>query len=124
MTLLKPAQKHGKLFLNPVPTQMFSLRTILKVLPLFLMGREESRAEAAAGTLHRRMPVSYSTPPVSGLRVTWFGHSSSLIEIDGLARAGGPRVGPAGQSLSLVMAPSGSFRRRSRWRTCRAWMSC
>ena len=25
-----------------------------------------------------------ATPPASGLRVTWFGHSSSLIEIDGL----------------------------------------
>jgi L-ascorbate metabolism protein UlaG (beta-lactamase superfamily) len=25
----------------------------------------------------------YGTPPASGLRITWFGHSSSLVEIDG-----------------------------------------
>ena len=27
----------------------------------------------------------YTTPPATGLRVTWFGHSASLIEIDGAA---------------------------------------
>jgi L-ascorbate metabolism protein UlaG (beta-lactamase superfamily) len=26
----------------------------------------------------------YAAPPASGLRVTWFGHSSSLVEIDGV----------------------------------------
>ncbi len=83
MTLLKPAQKRGKLFLNPVPTQMFSLRTMLKVLPLFLMGREEREPQQPLGPFSTDAGI-YSTPPVSGLRVTWFGHSSSLIEIDGL----------------------------------------
>ena len=29
-------------------------------------------------------PASYATPPESGLRITWFGHSSTLIEVDGL----------------------------------------
>ena len=28
--------------------------------------------------------TQYATPPRSGLRVTWFGHSSTLIEIDGV----------------------------------------
>jgi len=28
-------------------------------------------------------PAVFDTPPDSGLRVTWFGHSSSLVEIDG-----------------------------------------
>lgn len=28
-------------------------------------------------------PNSFLTPPASGLRVTWFGHSSTLVEIDG-----------------------------------------
>ena len=26
----------------------------------------------------------YDTPPPSGLRITWIGHSSSLLEIDGV----------------------------------------
>jgi L-ascorbate metabolism protein UlaG (beta-lactamase superfamily) len=29
-------------------------------------------------------PALFATPPPSGLRVTWFGHSSMLVEIDGL----------------------------------------
>ncbi|HEY1101478.1 MAG TPA: MBL fold metallo-hydrolase, partial [Myxococcota bacterium] len=29
-------------------------------------------------------PAMFSTPPSSGLRVTWLGHSTQLIEIDGL----------------------------------------
>lgn len=28
-------------------------------------------------------PALFATPPTSGLRVTWFGHSSMLVEIDG-----------------------------------------
>ena len=28
-------------------------------------------------------PKTFATPPPSGLRVTWFGHSTLLIEIDG-----------------------------------------
>jgi L-ascorbate metabolism protein UlaG (beta-lactamase superfamily) len=30
-----------------------------------------------------RQPSDFAKPPQSGLRVTWFGHSSTLIEIDG-----------------------------------------
>jgi L-ascorbate metabolism protein UlaG (beta-lactamase superfamily) len=31
----------------------------------------------------RADPTSFQTPPDSGLRVTWFGHSSALLEMDG-----------------------------------------
>ena len=30
-----------------------------------------------------RTPSDFATPPASGLRVTWFGHASALVEIDG-----------------------------------------
>lgn len=40
----------------------------------------------------------FAAPPASGLRVTWFGHSSTLVEIDGLRLLTDPawseRVGP------------------------------
>ena len=39
--------------------------------------------EAAAGAVPDGRGV-YATAPASGLRVTWFGHSSSLVEIDGM----------------------------------------
>ena len=32
----------------------------------------------------RTDPAALATPPASGLRVTWFGHSSMLLEIDGV----------------------------------------
>jgi L-ascorbate metabolism protein UlaG (beta-lactamase superfamily) len=34
-------------------------------------------------TVTRVDPKRFATPPESGLRVTWFGHASTLIEIDG-----------------------------------------
>ena len=33
-----------------------------------------------------RTPADFSTAPASGLRVIWFGHASTLIEIDGHPR--------------------------------------
>ena len=29
-------------------------------------------------------PTAYETPPAGGVRVTWFGHSSALLEVDGV----------------------------------------
>jgi L-ascorbate metabolism protein UlaG (beta-lactamase superfamily) len=83
MTLLKPAQKRGKLFLNPVPTAVGGLKMALKVLPLYLRQREETEPRQPLGPFRTDAGV-YATPPASGLRVTWFGHSSSLMEIDGV----------------------------------------
>ena len=34
----------------------------------------------------------YELPPASGLRVTWFGRSSTMIEIDGVKRADRPNL--------------------------------
>jgi len=48
------------------------------------------RHTSADGSPHVALPVvkidpkSLRTPPASGLRVTWMGHSTTLIEIDGL----------------------------------------
>ena len=83
MTLLKPAQKRGKLFLNPVPTTVGGLKIALKVLPEFFRNREEREPQQLLGPFHTDASL-YETPSMSGLRVTWFGHSSSLIEIDGM----------------------------------------
>jgi L-ascorbate metabolism protein UlaG (beta-lactamase superfamily) len=47
------------------------------------MNRAEREPRRALGPFHTD-PALYATPPATGLRVTWFGHSSSLLEIDGL----------------------------------------
>ncbi len=43
----------------------------------------EHREPNAALPLERRTRADYAQPPKSGLRISWFGHSSMLIEIDG-----------------------------------------
>jgi L-ascorbate metabolism protein UlaG (beta-lactamase superfamily) len=82
-SLLKPAVKSGRQFLNPVPTNVGGFRTMWKVLPAYLRNREQVEPKQPLGPFHTDAGV-YAAPPASGLRVTWFGHSSLLVEIDGV----------------------------------------
>jgi L-ascorbate metabolism protein UlaG (beta-lactamase superfamily) len=82
MTLLKRAEKAGGKFLNPVPTVIGGFSMIFKVLPLYLKNRAEVEPKRPLGPFRTDAGV-YRTAPASGLRVTWFGHSASLVEIDG-----------------------------------------
>lgn len=83
MTMLRRAAKHGRVFLNPVATTVGGFTTMFKVLPLFLKNRAERVPKRALGPFHTDVGV-YSTAPASGLRVTWMGHSSMLVEMDGV----------------------------------------
>ena len=82
-TLLKRARKSGAKFLNPVPTAVGGLKIAFKALPLMLFSKEERTPKKPLGPFRTDTDV-YATPPGSGLRVTWFGHSSTLVEIDGV----------------------------------------
>jgi L-ascorbate metabolism protein UlaG (beta-lactamase superfamily) len=83
MTLLKRAEKAGRKFLNPVPTTVGGLSTVWKVLPQYLKNKNEVEPKQPLGPFRTDAGV-YAAAPASGLRVTWFGHSASLIEMDGL----------------------------------------
>jgi L-ascorbate metabolism protein UlaG (beta-lactamase superfamily) len=83
MTMLRRATKVGRQFSNPVPTVIGGLSTIFKVLPHYLTNKAETVPVRALGPFKTDVSV-YATPPESGLRVTWMGHSSVLIEIDGV----------------------------------------
>src|SRR5438874_347224 len=83
MSLLKPAEKQGSHFQNPIPTELGGLGLMFKVLPMYLSNREETEPTSPVGPF-RTDPRLFEVAPVSGLRVTWFGHSASLIEIDGV----------------------------------------
>jgi len=83
MTLLHPAKKAGRKYLNPVPTALGGIAMTFKVLRLLLANREERVPKQPLGPF-RTDPSIYSAPSETCLRVTWFGHSSSLIEIDGV----------------------------------------
>ena len=78
---LTVAKRVGKRYVNPVPTKVGGLSTIFKVGPRFFFGRAERSPKHQPGPFRTDHRV-YSTSPASGLRITWFGHASSLVEID------------------------------------------
>ena len=80
---LKPAERIGKHYQNPVPTSVGSLSMMFKVFKLYLQNKEERTPKHQLGPFHTDIRI-YQQPPPSGLRITWFGHSSSLLEIDGI----------------------------------------
>jgi len=82
MTFLKRAEKQGRKFLNPVETQVGGFGMMWKILPLYLINKEERVPNLPLGPFRSDAAI-YRTPPHSGLRVTWMGHSSTLVEIDG-----------------------------------------
>lgn len=81
--LLTPSRRVGKKFQNPEPTQVGGLRMALRILPLMLTNREERKPKVQPGPFATDVGV-YGTEPATGLRVTWFGHSAMLLEVDGL----------------------------------------
>jgi L-ascorbate metabolism protein UlaG (beta-lactamase superfamily) len=83
MSSLERAKKAGKKYLNPVETPVGGLSLMMKALPLYLKNKEETEPKQRLGPFRTDLAV-YRQAPASGLRVTWFGHSSSLIEVDGV----------------------------------------
>lgn len=83
MEQLQPAAKIGRKFQNAVPTQLGGLRMMLKVLPMYFTSRNEREPRVPLGPFRTDASV-YGAAPGSGLRVTWFGHSASLLEVDGV----------------------------------------
>jgi L-ascorbate metabolism protein UlaG (beta-lactamase superfamily) len=83
MGLLRRAEKVNGKYLNPVPTTVGGLKLAFRALPLMIANREERTPHAPLGPFSTDASV-YAQPPANGLRVTWFGHSSTLVEIDGV----------------------------------------
>ncbi len=69
-------------FQNPVPTSMMAPGSMLTMLRR-QFGGEEERVPRGAIPIVPLTRVSYDAPPTSGLRITWLGHSTTLVEIDG-----------------------------------------
>ena len=82
MTYLKPSQKEGKKFLNPIPTFLGVKGGMMKTMWQMLTVKAERVPKKQLGPF-KTDPHVYDSPPASGLRITWMGHSGLLIEIDG-----------------------------------------
>jgi L-ascorbate metabolism protein UlaG (beta-lactamase superfamily) len=59
------------------------LCTFFKVAGAYLRNKEERTPKRPLGPFHTDAHI-YATSPATGLRITWFGHSGTLIEIDGM----------------------------------------
>ena len=81
--LLQPARRDGRHYLNPVPTNVGGLSVMFKVGPQFFLGSAARSPQVPLGPFHTDA-AAYSTMPGSGLRITWMGHATSLVEIDGV----------------------------------------
>ena len=81
--MIGKAFRKGKQYMNPVPTSVGGWSTIFTVLwPLSDRTGRSARQNEARDPSARTL-ASMNKPPASGLRVTWMGHSSMLLEIDG-----------------------------------------
>jgi L-ascorbate metabolism protein UlaG (beta-lactamase superfamily) len=82
MSTLHTARKEGNKFLNPVPTAVMSQGGMARVLLAYLRNKNEVVPRHKPGPFTTNTSI-YQTPPSTGLRITWIGHSTLLIEIDG-----------------------------------------
>ena len=76
-----PLYKDG-IFTNEEPTEVMGSNTASTMLE-FIFGNGAMVVPSCNLPLFDRTQQVLATPPQSGLRITWLGHSSTLVEIDG-----------------------------------------
>jgi L-ascorbate metabolism protein UlaG (beta-lactamase superfamily) len=101
------SQKEGAIFLNPVPTSQKLKGGVRKLLWQYMTSKEERVPKNKLGPFHTD-PAIYKTPPAGGLRITWIGHSSLLIETDGKRILTDPVWGQRA-SFSAIIGPKRFF---------------
>jgi L-ascorbate metabolism protein UlaG (beta-lactamase superfamily) len=80
---LQPAQRIGRRYLNPIPARVPGFSLMFKVGPRIFLGAKARSPRGPLGPFHTDAAI-YGTTPRSGLRITWMGHSTSIVEIDGM----------------------------------------
>lgn len=82
MAVIQSAKKEGKVFKNTVHTSQSVEGGMMKIMWQFLTTDNDREPKQPLGPFVTDATI-YNTPPATGLRVTWLGHSSLLLEIDG-----------------------------------------
>jgi L-ascorbate metabolism protein UlaG (beta-lactamase superfamily) len=80
---LAGSTKSGKKFNNPIPTDEAGFDKTIPILKEYINNKAENTPKRTLGPFKTDASI-YAQPPVSGLRITWVGHSSLLIEVDGI----------------------------------------
>lgn len=79
---LSGSKKKGKKYINPIPTDEAGFSKMIPIMREYVNNKAEVIPQKPLGPFKTDTTV-YQTPPKNGLRITWVGHSSLLIEIDG-----------------------------------------
>src|SRR6202012_6048201 len=69
-------------FINPIPTDAGGFSKLIPIIKEYYSNTAENTPKHTLGPF-KTDPSIYKKQPASGLRITWIGHSSLLIEIDG-----------------------------------------
>ena len=77
-----PARFNGKIYQNPVPTEVMKPGSFFRVLKKWFQKHPGSEPQILPGPFHTDLKLLNSLPKNS-LRATWLGHSSTILEIDG-----------------------------------------
>jgi L-ascorbate metabolism protein UlaG (beta-lactamase superfamily) len=80
---LRASPQHpGETFQNLLPTRTLLPGSTMQTLRRQLFG-DEQRQPPSPLPVVRRSPQEVAAPPAGGLRLTWLGHSTTLVEIGG-----------------------------------------
>ncbi|MBK0377797.1 MBL fold metallo-hydrolase [Mucilaginibacter segetis] len=77
------SRKKGRKYLNTIPTDEAGFGKMIPILKEYINNEAENVPKKQLGPFNTDAAI-YNTPPKTGLRITWVGHSSLLIEIDGI----------------------------------------
>lgn len=73
---------NGKIFLNPVPTEVMGKGAFFRVMRKFLQRHPGREPEQPLGPFWTDTATLQEVPP-QALRVTWLGHSGLLLDVNG-----------------------------------------
>src|ERR1051325_1170486 len=80
---LSPSRKEGAKFQNTIPTIEGGFSIMFPMIKEYINNKAETVPKKALGPFKTDVSA-YQTPPANGLRITWIGHSSLIIEVDGI----------------------------------------
>ncbi|HEX8506432.1 MAG TPA: MBL fold metallo-hydrolase [Hymenobacter sp.] len=80
----------GKKYLNAVSTRVSPPSGYGALLKRFVLGKEEREPKAPLGPFRADAAALAAPVPPDALRVTWLGHSTALLELDGRRILTGP----------------------------------
>ena len=104
---ISPSKKQGRKYQNTIPTGEVQPGDIIPMLRAYASNKAEVVPKKTLGPFKTDISI-YQTPPKTGLRITWVGHSSLLIEIDGRTILTDP-VWSQRVSMTQLMGPKRFF---------------